>query len=198
MTSKYHPLALQALNQARASGHAFSYLRGYLGLVVTDDKLGDAYHAYGDLFTIAKKAMKEMAVMNVATVLDRQETSTGMLRLISETKLKYADLHDVCSEMTERMMRFHSVFTKAVKIRSNIIAHRSRQMNFEQVHKMAGLTDQELSGAIDEWVSVSQQLSKLLWGDTWNATVDPMESGRSLIKNIASGMIRDDHGVGRT
>jgi hypothetical protein len=89
--------------------------------------------------------MREMAIVNVASVLEKQKTSTGMRSLILKVQEKNPELNDLCEEAIVQLKQHESTFAKAVIIRSNIIAHRSRQMTYREVHESTRFRGQRVS-----------------------------------------------------
>ncbi|GAA4714903.1 hypothetical protein H9L13_05040 [Sphingomonas lutea] len=196
MVKKHHGIGFQALNQARTATHARDFLAGYRELVVADNALASAFHNYGELFSVARKAMREMAIINTASVLDKQPHSTGMLSLIKEVKVERPDLSELCGELKVRLDAHKATFANAVVIRSNILAHRSKQLTYKEVHEKAALSDEALGAAIEAWLAVAQELSRATRGEVWSATLDAGSAARRLLNDIASGVISrsDQHG----
>ena len=188
MQRKVHSLGFQALNQARIATHARDFFAGYKSLIITDPKLSMAFGAYSGFFSLARKAMRELAIVNVASVLDKQETSTGMFKLITEVEKERLDLGQLCNDLRTTLLTHRETYCKAVLLRSNIVAHRSRQMTYKEVHDKADLEDEKLSEAINIWRNTAQELSITLRGTYWHPTSDAGEAAGRLLRDIAAGI----------
>lgn len=189
MAKEQHSFGFQALNQARTASHALGFITGFLGLVTEYSSLNIATHPYGNLFSMVRKAMREMAIINAATVLDKQPTSTGMFQLIAEVRATRPEIKEFCNDLEERLGAHRETFTKAVIFRSNIIAHRSKQLNSREVYEKANLDMKELFEAIEVWFNVAQELSLKLRGQGFWITYDLETDAIQLLKDLAVGQL---------
>ncbi len=151
-----------------------------------DSIRGAATNPYGHLFSIARKAMRDMAIINAASVLDKQVTSTGTIQLITEVRTERSELTDFCEGLENRLDAHRATFAKAVVVRSNIIAHRSKQLTAQQINEKVNLDFNELHKAIEVWFNVAQELSIKLRGRAFWITYDLEADGIQLLKDLAA------------
>ena len=185
MRKQDHSLGRQAFNQVRSACHTKQFFEGYSALKNISPEFSQAFSTYSDFFGVARKAMKEMAIINVASVLDKQKNSTGMLKLIDEAQRKQPILTGLCENIKNSLNESRYIFSKAVEIRSNIIAHRSKKISFKEAYDKAELTDSEISAAINKWLKVAQELSQATHGEKWNVNSGPGEAAKRLMHDIS-------------
>ena len=133
-----------------------------------------------------RKAMREMAIINAATVLDKQQNSTGMFQLIDEVRFAHPEHTDFCNTLEFRLDAHRATFSRAVIYRSNMLAHRSRKLRASQVYEKASIDLKDLTDAIRVWLEVAQDLSLKMRGDIFWITYDFEQSGVQILKDLAA------------
>ena len=131
--------------------------------------------------------MREMAIINAATVLDKQPTSTGMLELIAQVRATRPEIKEFCNDLEKRLEAHRETFKKAVIYRSNIIAHRSKQLKASEVYEKANLEMTDLLKSIEAWFNVAQKLSLKLHGQGFWIIYDLENDAKQLLYDLSIG-----------
>ncbi len=151
-----------------------------------DTVRGSAIKPYGNLFSIVSLAMRSMAIINAASVMDKQATSTGSLKLIADVRTERPELTEFCNDLENRLNVHKETFAKSVFVRSNIIAHRSKQLTAQEINEKTSLDLTELAKAIEVWFNVAQELSMKLRGQAFWIEYELEADGIRLLKDLAA------------
>ena len=101
-------------------------------------------------------------VVHIAALFERKATTVNIPNLVSDAGQHSHNTDSLTIEAERLLAQVKSIIKKAVFLRSNLFAHRSAKLNYDEVFKRASVTPDELRSLNDASFQIVGSLSEVI------------------------------------